>query len=423
MHSPLPDADADGLARPLGGAGPSDVSPVSALPETLQAWADQVRQAAAQGQRLRLRGGGSKDHLGHLPAGPDDDGRTLEIDTRAWSGIEAHEPSELVVRVRAGTTLSELEAQLAAHGQALAFEPPRYAFGASQRSEATVGGMVACGLSGPSRAQRGAVRDHMLGCTVINGQGQLLRFGGAVMKNVAGFDLTRLMAGSMGTLGLLVDVTLKVLPTPVVSATMRFEMPEAEALQQVNQWAAQPLPVDASAWWDGLLVLRLSGARAAVVQAVQGLYKSHRGELLTPPVAEAFWNGVRDHSDEFFVRARQAVAQAGDQGTTLWRLSVPSTTPPLALHGEQLSEWLGALRWVCTPAPAASIHALMARVGGQAQPFCRSPSTPWTISPMLASSLRLQGQVQRAFDPHGVFDTDRTGLRAAASAATAPAAR
>ncbi len=390
------------------------------LPDVLQAWVDQVQQAAAQGHTLRLRGGGSKDHLGHLgehaDAGHTEAGAQFtELDTRAWAGVEAHEPSELVVRVRAGTPVVELEAALAQQGQALAFEPPRYRFAPGQRSEATVGGMVASGLSGPARAQRGAVRDHLLGCTVINGQGQLLSFGGAVMKNVAGFDLTRLMAGSMGTLGLLVDVTLKVLPQPVVSATMRFELSEEEALLQVNRWAAQPVPIDASAWWDGMLVLRLSGARAAVVQAVQSLYKERRGELLTPPVADAFWQGVRDQSDEFFTRARQAVDHAGETGITLWRLSVPATTPPLALHGEQLTEWLGALRWVCTPAPAAAIHALMARVGGQAQPFYRAASQPWSLSPMAASSLRLHAAVQRAFDPHGVFNTDRTGLRAAAS--------
>lgn len=390
------------------------LSPHAAWPaEPLRDWAEQVRAAAAQGHRLRLRGGGSKDHLGRAPA---DDGRTEhELDTRTWHGIVAHEPSELVVRVRCGTPITELEAALAAHGQALAFEPPRYDGGATQRSAPTVGGMVAAGLSGPARAQRGAVRDHLLGCALINGQGQMLRFGGAVMKNVAGFDLTRLMAGSMGTLGLLTEVTLKVLPEPVVRATMRFELTEEEALLQVNLWAAQPLPIEASAWWDGLLVVRLAGARAAVVQAVQGLYRERRGELLPPPVAEAFWRGVRDHSDEFFVRARAAVAAAGQAGVTLWRLSVPATTPPLALHGEQLTEWLGALRWVCTPAPAAAIHALMARVGGQAQPWHRAPGQPWSLSPAAASTWRLQQAVQRAFDPSGVFNTDRTGCQHMAS--------
>lgn len=376
-------------------------------PAAWRDWAERVRDAAVRGACLRVRGGGSKDHLGDTTRGE-------LLDTRACADIVAYEPSELVIRARAGTPLAEVEALLAAHGQHLAFEPPRFAFGADPAgsavsvSGATLGGVVASGLSGPGRVSRGAVRDHVLGCTLMNGRAEVMRFGGAVMKNVAGFDLSRLMAGSMGTLGLLLEVTLKVMPQPVVSATMRFEMPQGEALAQVNQWAAQPLPLDASAWWDGLLVLRLRGARAAVASAVQRLYRERRGELLAPPVADAFWQGMRDQSDEFFQRARQAVAQAGAQGVTLWRLSVPPTTAPLEVHGEQLIEWFGGQRWVCTPAPAAAVHALAARVGGHAQAVCSAQPVPWADGAALSPVLRrLHHRVQRAFDPQGVFDTGR----------------
>jgi len=378
----------------------------TARPAPWGEWADRVRDAAARGACLRIRGGGSKDHLG-------DTRRGELIDTRSVSGIVAYEPSELVIRAHAGTPLADIEAALAERGQYLAFEPPRLGAGPAgpegpKGSPATLGGVVASGLSGPGRVSRGAVRDHVLGCTLMNGRAEVMRFGGAVMKNVAGFDLSRLMAGSMGTLGLLLEVTLKVMPQPVVSATMRFEMPQAEALAQVNQWAAQPLPLDASAWWDGLLVLRLRGARAAVASAVQRLYRERRGELLAPPVADAFWLGMRDQSDEFFQRARQAVAQAGGQGVALWRLSVPPTTAPLEVHGEQLIEWFGGQRWVCTPAPAAAVHALAARVGGHAQAVCAAQPMPCVdeaaLSPVL---LRLHQQVQRAFDPQGVFATGR----------------
>lgn len=373
-------------------------------------WIDQIRDAAQRRACLRIRGGGSKDHLG-------DTSRGELLDTRAWCGIEVYEPSELIVRVRGGTPLREVEAVLAERGQCLAFEPPRYGFAATQMHEPTIGGAVASGISGPARVSRGAVRDHVLGCTVLTGRGEALAFGGAVMKNVAGFDLSRLMAGSMGTLGVILDVTLKVMPQPVVAATMRFELGEAEALAQVNQWAAQPLPLDASAWWDGMLVLRLRGARAAVASAVQRLYRERRGELLAPPVAEAFWQGVRDHTDEFFVRARQAVTQAGQHGVTLWRISVPPTTAPLGLPGEQLSEWFGALRWVCSPTPAAAVHEMVAKVGGHAQPFFS-----WQAGTMVSASAwspvqrRLHTQVQRAFDPHGVFDTGRVWPRETADA-------
>lgn len=386
--------------------------------DPVQQWAQQIRDAAGRGARLRIRGGGSKDHLGDTTQGE-------LLDTRRAQGIVQYEPSELFVRARAGTPLCELEAALAERGQYLAFEPPRPAFAATQSGPATIGGAVASGLSGPGRVSRGAVRDHVLGCTVLTGRAECLRFGGAVMKNVAGFDLSRLMAGSMGTLGVLVDVTLKVMPQPVVSATMRFELDEAEALAQVNRWAARPLPLDASAWWDGMLVLRLRGARAAVASAVQGLYRERRGELLAPPVAEAFWQGLRDQSDEFFATARQAVAQAGQQGVALWRISVPPTSAPLALHGEQLTEWFGGLRWVCTPAPASAVHELVARAGGHAslamsqQGGALVPPQAW--SPVLA---RLHRQVQSAFDPQGVFDTGRLWPRASGQDATpaAPAA-
>lgn len=370
-------------------------------PVLWQDWAAQIRDVAERGGCLRVRGGGSKDHLG-------DTSRGEVLDTTAWQGIDSYEPSELVIRARAGTPLREVEAALAERGQYLAFEPPRYAFAPTQTGETTIGGAVASGISGPGRITRGAVRDHVLGSTVLTGRGEVLRFGGAVMKNVAGFDLSRLLAGSMGTLGVILDVTLKVMPQPVVSATMRFELNEAEALAQVNQWAAQPLPLDASAWWDGLLVLRLRGARAAVASAVQRLYRERRGELLAPPVAEGFWQGLRDHSDEFFARARQVVAQAGGQGVTLWRISVPPTTAPLGLHGEQLTEWFGGLRWVCSPAPARAVHEVVAKVGGHAHPFvAQQVAALVSLTAWSPVQQRLHRQVQRAFDPHGVFDTGR----------------
>lgn len=376
-----------------------------------QPWIDQIRDAAERRVRLRIRGGGSKDHLGDTTQGE-------LLDTRAWQGIEVYEPSELIVRVRGGTPLREVEAVLAERGQHLAFEPPHYGFAATQSDGPTIGGVVASGLSGPARVSRGAVRDHVLGCTVLTGRGEALAFGGAVMKNVAGFDLSRLMAGSMGTLGVILDVTLKVMPQPAVAATMRFELGEAEALAQVNQWAAQPLPLDASAWWDGMLLLRLKGARAAVASAVQRLYRERKGALLTPPVADAFWQGLRDHKDEFFVRARHAVAQAGQHGVTLWRIAVPPTTAPLGLPGEHLAEWFGALRWVCTPTPAAAVWEVVAQAGGHAQPFVTSqPGALVAPSAWSPVQQRLHRQVQQSFDPHGVFDTGRLWSNAQGEAA------
>lgn len=373
---------------------------------SLQAYVDQVHDAGQRGGVLRIRGHGSKDFLG-------DASRGEVLDTRAWRGIEQYEPSELVIRARAGTPLAEVEALLAERGQYLPFEPPRWDFVRSAEDSTpslgpTVGGMVACGFSGPGRVSRGAVRDHVLGVGMLNGRAEVLRFGGSVMKNVAGFDLSRLMAGSMGTLGVILDVTLKVMPQPVATATLRIDMAEAEALAQVNQWAAQPLPLDASAWWDGLLVLRLRGARSAVSTALARLSRERQGELIAAPSAEPFWRGVRDQDDEFFSRARAAVRAAGHRGVTLWRVSVPPTAAPLGLPGEQLIEWFGAQRWVCTAAPAAAVHEAAARAGGHAQPFF-SPQVQALVeaSAMTPVLRQLHQRVQQSFDPLGVFNTGR----------------
>jgi hypothetical protein len=234
------------------------------------------------------------------------------LDIRPHSGITSYEPSELVVTARAGTPLAELEALLAAQGQCLPFEPPH--FGGAQ-AKATVGGMVASGLSGPARASVGAVRDYMLGVVLLNGKGERLVFGGQVMKNVAGYDVSRLMAGSLGTLGVLLEVSLKVLPMAPMEATLVFDMDEAAALQQLNRWGAMPLPVNASCWRGGRLWVRLRGAKAAVAAA----QKSMGGEVLDSDAAR-HWTALREQAQPFF-------ALQGDE--SLWRLSVPDTAPPL----------------------------------------------------------------------------------------------
>ena len=212
---------------------------------------ERVRDHAARKAALRIRGGGTKDFYG-------EESRGEALSTRAYSGIVAYEPKELVVTVRAGTPLRELEDALAAERQMLAFEPPH--FGA----EATIGGAVACGLSGPRRPYAGAVRDFVLGARIVNGKGEDLAFGGRVIKNVAGYDVSRLMAGALGTLGVITEMSFKVLPRPAAEATLAFEMDEASATQQANRWAGQPLPLSATAWQEGLLRVRLSGTASAI---------------------------------------------------------------------------------------------------------------------------------------------------------------
>ncbi|MGB7481076.1 MAG: glycolate oxidase subunit GlcE, partial [Burkholderiaceae bacterium] len=287
------------------------------MEQALQQLRARVADASARRQPLSIVGGGSKDWYGEpLPAAAE------PLPTAGYRGIVDYEPTELVITARCGTPLAEIEAALAAQRQMLAFEPPHFGAGA------TVGGMVAAGLSGPRRQAAGAVRDFVLGAVLMDGRGEVLHFGGQVMKNVAGYDVSRLLAGSLGVLGLILEVSLKVLPQPAACATLRFELPQDEALQALNRWGGQPLPITASAWSDGQLTLRLEGAAAAIASARAKL----GGEALEPSQADAFWHALREQDDDFF---------AGDGDTDLWRLVLPTTAPPLALPGAQLIEWGG----------------------------------------------------------------------------------
>ena len=346
-----------------------------------------IRDARAP---LRITGHGSKDFYGGPLQGE-------PLSTLGLNGITAYEPSELYVSALAGTPLVEVEARLAEQRQRLAFQPPRFVGASGGRG--TVGGVVAAGLSGPSRAALGSVRDHVLGAVLINGAGELLSFGGTVMKNVAGFDVSRVLAGSLGQLGLITEVTLKVLPLPAATATLRFEFDQAAALMAVNTWGGQPLPIEASAWWDGALLLRLAGAEAAVQAAVTRL----GGDLIPEALADPFWVGLRDQTDEFFIGAERAVAG----GARLWRLGLPATAPALKLHGEQLIEWGGAQRWVVTPMEPSALREAVAAVGGHATLFRALDKGCGVFAPLSPPLAAIHRRLKASFDPHGVFNPGR----------------
>jgi glycolate oxidase FAD binding subunit len=346
----------------------------------IEQFQQRIRAAAAARAPLRIRGAGSKDFYGNAAAGE-------ILDTRGHKGIVAYEPTELYVTARCGTPLAELERELDAQGQMLAFEPPRFGDGG------TVGGMVASGLSGPRRMQAGALRDFVLGVRMVDGRGDDLRFGGRVIKNVAGYDVSRLLAGSLGTLGLIAEVTLKVLPQPAAELSLRFALAEADAIARLNQWAGRPLPVSASAWHDGVLTLRLSGAPAALAAARAAL----GGEPVADIEAREFWDAVRDHTHGFF------------RGP-LWRIALPSTAPPLALAGDGFIEWNGALRWLRTDAGAAAIRAAATDAGGHATLFRAGDdaSAPHAaFAPLPAAFAALHRRVKQAFDPAGVLGPGR----------------
>lgn len=350
----------------------------SALAEIVE----RVRAAASHATPLRIRGGGSKDFYGERLQGE-------VLETRALAGIVAYEPSELVVTVRAGTPLAQLESVLAGHGQCLPFEPPHFAGGA------TVGGMLAAGLSGPARASVGAVRDYVLGLQVVNGKGELLVFGGQVMKNVAGYDVSRLMTGALGTLGLVTEVSLKVLPVAPAEATLRFAMPQDEALRKLNTWGGQPLPLNASCWAEGTLTLRLRGAVAAVESACRAL----GGERLDDAQASVDWLACRDQRLPWFGQA---------EGRELWRLSVPQTAPVLDLPEAPLIEWHGAQRWVhAEPAQGARLREAAARVGGHATLFRARAAASQRFHPLPPALLHIHRELKRQFDPAGIFNPGR----------------
>jgi len=353
----------------------------------LQSLIDQVKTAASERKALNITGGNTKHFYGEDPRGD-------TLSTQAFKGITAYEPHELFITARCGTPLAELEAVLADKGQCLAFEPPRFAEGC------TVGGMVAAGLSGPSRASVGSVRDHVLGATLLNGHGDVLSFGGQVIKNVAGYDISRLLAGSMGTLGVILDVSLKVLPMSPATATLRFQMDQAAALVRLNEWGGQALPLNASAWWDGTLLLRLRGAMAAVRAAMTSL----GGEVIEPAHASSFWQGMRDHQDEYFVNAQTAVAGGS---VALWRLSVPQTTAPLVLPGEQLIEWHGGQRWICTSASGTKVRDAAAHAGGHATLFMARHKDAGAFAPLAPPLDRIHRELKNSFDPSGIFNPGR----------------
>lgn len=341
----------------------------------IEQFTEAVRAASSQGRCLRVRGGGTKDFYGVALEGD-------ILETRGYTGIVDYDPAELVLTARAGTLLSEVESTLAASGQMLAFEPPRFG------SASTIGGVVAAGFSGPRRAAAGSARDFVLGMRIVDSAGQDLSFGGQVMKNVAGYDLSRLMAGSFGTLALITEVSLKVLPVPETEATLVFDLDEAQAIDRINRWAAQPLPLSASCHIDGRLTVRLSGARAAV--------DAGRAKMGGDPLADAqaFWASLRDQTHPFFASA-----------STLWRLSIKSTTTPLAL-GPQLLEWNGALRWIATDLDHDRVHAEAASAGGHATLY-RGGDKSRGIQRLAPPVLILHEKLKRSIDPTSTFGRHR----------------
>ena len=347
------------------------------MTDALRRLEEQIRAAAGAGRPLRIRGRGTKDFYGGALAGE-------PLETQDLAGILDYEPTELVISARAGTPLEQIERALAAHGQMLGCEPPRF-------GGATLGGAVASGLNGPRRAYRGALRDFVLGVELIDGRGTRARFGGRVIKNVAGFDVSRLMAGSLGTLGVLTAITLKTLPCPACECTLRFEMDQDRALESMSRWAMRPLPVSATLWQTGVLHVRLSGAEGAVGAACRSL----GGEAWD--AGERFWEEVREQRLPLFGAAEE-----------LWRISLPARSPALALPAPVLLEWGGALRWLPGPLDVRTVREACVALGGYAT-LSRAAVKPaeGPFPPLPASLLALHRRLKAAFDPQHILNRGR----------------
>jgi glycolate oxidase FAD binding subunit len=344
--------------------------------DATSALVEQVRAATAQRTPLFIVGGDSKRFYGHPVEG-------TPLATRDHAGILRHDPAELVLTARSGTPLAEIEAQLASKGQRLPFEPPHFG------PQATLGGTVACGMAGPARAWAGPLRDFVLGARVLSGDGRVLRFGGEVMKNVAGYDVARLMAGALGILGVLLDVSLKVLPLPPGERTVALEWDQATALERLAALARGALPLSGSAWIDGAAYLRFEGSQATLDDIQQRV----GGEVV--PDSRAFWSALREQTHPFFT-----------DDTPLWRCTVPPLTPPLALAGTPLIEWNGQQRWY-RAAPGGAAFDACATVGGHATLFRHAPQGTEVFTPLPAALLRLHRALKHEFDPAGILNPGR----------------
>lgn len=345
------------------------------ISETIQ---QQIVSAYQDGQALRIAGGNSKSFYGNTVSG-----ETLNVVEHR--GITSYAATELVITARGGTPLQEIKAELAAQRQMLAFEPPQFS------DTATLGGTIACNFSGPRRAYAGAARDFVLGCKIINGKGEMLSFGGEVMKNVAGYDVSRLMAGAMGTLGVITEVSLKVLPLPEQEITLAHECDDKTALEHMHRWSRLPLPISATCYDGDRLFVRISAGDKAVAAA----RKHIGGEEV--PAGKGYWKKIREQQHAFF-----------NSDTPLWRMSVESDAAAMHIDGKCLYEWGGAQRWVKSEASAGTIRKLASAANGHAVLFRKtskvSTETVDVFHPLSDGLQRIHKNLKIAFDPAGILN-------------------
>jgi len=344
------------------------------ISESLQ---NSVMQAIENSEVLNIKAGNSKSFYGREASGNN-------IELAEHQGIINYEPTELVIRARAGTPLTVIEKLLAENNQMLAFEPPTF------NGKATLGGTIACNFSGPRRAYSGAVRDFVLGTEIINGKGEILSFGGDVIKNVAGYDVSRLMTGAMGTLGIITQASVKVVPLPEAEITLTQNISIEDALTKLHQWSGLPLPISGNCFYKDTLYIRLSGAE----KSIRAAHKKMGGELFDK--ADAFWNSIKNQSHDFFTADKN-----------LWRMSLASNTPELSIDGDTLYEWGGALRWIKSEAPADKIRQTGNSVNASTSLFRATGERDKIFQPLPEHLMKLHKNLKQAFDPDNIFNIGR----------------
>ena len=393
----------------------------------LQAMREQILEARAKGEALLILGSGSKQFYGEQLS----PGQGMNVlDVSPYQGIVSYEPTELVITAKCGTPILEIEAALDEQRQMLAFEPPRFHLADSPRPSeprlltggtigGTIGGAIATGLSGPRRVSAGPAKDFVLGAALVDAQGEWLQFGGTVMKNVAGYDLSRLLCGSLGIFGVIAEVSLKVLPKPAADQSVALECSQTQAIDWLNQWGGQPLPIVASQWHADVLTLKLSGALAAVDRATKTFVSSHGANTVATESAQTFWESIRDQSQDFFAGATARLARVPSEGghQRLWRLSLPSTAPVLNLSGDVMLEWGAALRWLWSSASATEVREKVGAVGGTAMlyrgefhPDETSSSKAQPLSrfhPLTSATLNIHQRLKAELDPLKVFNPSK----------------
>ena len=337
--------------------------------------ATQIAAVSATGGEIEIFGSGSKRFYGETL-------EALPIDVSAHSGVIDYDPAELVITIRAGCKLSEIEDLLAQNRQMFGFEPPYYG------ADATIGGMVASGLSGPRRAFSGGIRDFVLGVKMLDGRGEVLNFGGRVIKNVAGFDVSRVMVGSLGTLGVILEVSIRVIPVAETELTLAFEHGSVdEHVRWINELGAEPYPITASSWVAGRSQLRLSGSEQGV---------RHAADQLGGDRDEPCWVQLKEQTLDFF-----------DSDQPLTRISLPPANAGLQGNWAQLIEWGGAQRWISGEVDIAALRLETEAMGGSVCAFQRHGADVSVFHPLPAAMLKLQRSIKSTFDPAGIFNPGR----------------